>query len=441
MTVLAILAILLTILLAALTYGLSRRSVHQRHQNHLIASHLSHAGITRACSAINRGERFPILPREQTPNGGFIRSGVTAWGPHLLVISTGQFRNQSVVTTSLVGTGGDDQLAAAVRVCDETLPFVVAGNTRIYGDVCTGPLGMSQGHIKGEGVIDREFLRGNLLVRQTLDVPTLDTIVMARYLRDLESRRSQPNLVLTGSQQFGKTQQDILRKHSTIYVENNLVIEDMTFSSYDSIRTIIVAGRVDIKGGSRLGGLIEIVAGKTIRVSDSARIDEAILLSADSLVLSENACFSGTAIAAHSIAVVDRSSLQFPSLLLLDARDNDSDEHGRISLASQGHLETTCWLTGLPPDARRDSYTIYLDTSTVMQGVIVSDGQTDLRGTLYGSVATEQFHYYVRPTTYINWVKDLYVYRHMLDYRPNLPILSSGHLDYQAHVVRLDRQI
>ncbi len=421
--VLVILLVVMIIFLAVLTYGLHRHAQHVKRVNLTAAQFLAESGVQRYLSDLHNGVLFPDIPPRQTPNGGTIKTDVKSWGPYLLVISEGGMANQSVVVTALIGSSPSEFIKAAVTICDENYPFVVAGNTRIYGDVNTGPQGLQTGRIRGEGMTTKEFHVGNVHMFNSLAVPSLDSVVMQRYRKEQANRRAAVDRVEHGSLIISEQESDPLENGNCLQIENNLVMTNDALISTSTISSIFVGASAEIAGQSRLIGLIEIVADRSIVIKDSADIDMALLYAEDSVVFAGNCRFSGTVICRGKIVVRDNAALVYPSLLFLEV-DESSESGGGIYLTSSHPLESTCYATLLDTSVSPQKCMIYLDTDITFTGFLVSQGRVDLRGRLIGSVVTEQFHYSLPPTTYVNWVKDCYINRNMLRFSPVLPVLD-----------------
>ncbi len=437
-TVLLVLVILLGIFLSAMTYALSRYGHHIGTQNKLVASHLSEAGV---CHQIDDLQRYGARQERNlwsAPNRGKIRTRLHAWGPYFHVISEGEFANKTVLTSALIGSAPPDYMDAALTVGDPNSPLVVAGHTRILGDVITGHQGVMPGRFRGESVVDN-FLRGTNHKFASPPAPRLDTNIINLYFRELEDRGRNIEQVLSGSVVLGAEDSDYLEDLSCVRVENNLVLKDISFRHFGEIKSFFVGGSVDISGSTRLSGLIEMVTDKSIRVTDSAVIDHAILWAGDRVEISDNARFSGIAISGGRIIVSDNATLEHPSLLLADTADAEPTDTTGIYLISRGQLESVCYLRDSDRESDVSNRMLYLDTTVGFKGFMLSEGYADLRGRVFGSAAAKLFHYAHAQTTYLNWVKDLYISRARLDYTPGLPVLQASDSTTRYLIVREDR--
>jgi len=402
---------------------------------------LADAGIQRTLHNINNGQLFQSASTSLTPNNGEITTEVTAWGPYLLVRSTGGYANQSVTNTALIGSVPPDYFKAAITVTDENYPLMIAGDSRIYGDVNTGPQGLIPGRIKGEGVTSEEFHTGIVNIHQSLSVPHLNRDVLNQYQNEMNSRRTRIECTEHGSKVMGPESNVIFNNCNSIYIENNLIIDGSTLRQPTDIKSIFVNGTVEICGKSQISGLIEIMAEGSILVTDSAYLDEVILWAGDSVVIGSNTTFSGIAICSTEISVKDEATLLYPSMLLLSNMEVPSDAETSISLTSKGLLESTCYVSRDSSQDHSSQCLIYLDTASRYSGYLVSEDKTDLRGILLGSVVTDQFHYYLPPTTYVNWIKDARISIQGLDHTPALPMLETIHGNQFYRIIREDSDI
>lgn len=425
---LALLAVLLIIFLAAMTYCLNRYGQHVRTKNRMVASFLADAGVKRALHRMTDGTLFPSKSKEATPNGGTVQASSLAWGPYVLIRSRGDFANQTVVAIAVIGSAPPEYFDAAVTVTDMNYPLVVAGNTTIRGDVNTGPLGMTTGRIRGEGIVNENFHTGALRMLQTPTALKLNPAVLDRYHTDQRNRRIPASRTYSGTQVWQVIDRPNTNQDYSVKIENNLRIENCEYASPALITSLFVNGYVEIAGSTRLSGLTEIVADGPIYLRDSSVMDQGVLWSEDSIVMSGSAHFSGIAMSNSRIVVKDKVALSYPGSLLITGDSITNYNSCGIWLMSRGVLEGLCCLRLKELDAQEKDYQIYLDTSSTFTGGIISEGKVDLRGTVYGTIVTSRFSYTEPTTTYINWAKDFHVDRTKLTFALAAPILGTEHL-------------
>ncbi|MEW6413255.1 MAG: hypothetical protein AB1483_12420 [Candidatus Zixiibacteriota bacterium] len=438
-TVLGVLAVLLTVFLAAMTFSLTRYGHYKKQQSRLVAAHLSDAGVARSLSDLHNGDQSVVIDNILAPNGGSFRTTTMAWGPFILVTSDGTYANQTVTTSSLIGSSLPPLCSAAISVGNENYPFTVAGHTRIIGDINTGDLGVAMGRIKGEGVTSDDYHTGNVVVSANINIPPLDTTVLNQYLSEMHTRRVNTASVMEGSVLLRVADSRTVSQDESIYIENNLELNGWDANVASGIASLFVSGFVEIRGDTKISGLMEIVADGSIYVRDSAVLDNVLLYARDSIVFSGDAMFSGVAMAHRSIAVTGQASSAYPSSLVLLANDTDPESKGGVFLTSRGRMESVSFLSIANNDVDRKNYTLFLDSSAIFIGILWSEGLADIGGYVYGSIVAEQFLYELPPTTYVNWVRDLYVNRNALLYSPVLPVLTGDESQRPYRILRQDK--
>jgi hypothetical protein len=104
--------------------------------------------------------------------------------------------------------------------------------------------------------------------------------------------------------------------------------------------------------------------------------------------------------------------------------DGQHDSSG-IFLRSRGKLEAVCSLSSPSPDSVEYPPTVLVDTATQFTGYIMSNSLADIRGTVFGSIVTQQFNYSLPPTTYVNWVRNAIIDRTKMIFSMPIPILVS----------------
>lgn len=241
--------------------------------------------------------------------------------------------------------------------------------------------------------------------------------------------------MLQGSYVFNGDATELLSDKTGISVENNVRFAGLTFEGNGTIVTVDVGGFAEFKGKNGISGLLEIACDGPIFVSDSTILDQVLLYSADSIVISGEARFSGIAISESRIVVDHNATLEHPSCLMISKSGPSSTDRSEIIIRSRQYHEAVCYV---PADTGRSSSNVlYLDTGVVLTGYMISHDKTDLRGAVLGSVMTERFHYEVPPSTYVNWVKDVYINRSGLDYDLLLPFGGDGERTW-VDIIRQD---
>jgi hypothetical protein len=428
-------AVLFILFLSAFSYGIARYSVHVKSQYKLKSRYLAETGINRVLHMLNSDTSdYHSIIRDSLymPVDGFgnIKISARPFGAYLLLTSEAESGNQHTVARALIGKHPGQISDYAVALTDHTYPLTVTGNTRIIGDIFSGMQPLATGLIDGQGAYYDTFHIGNQIMAD--EVPAISTTpdIIMDY-KDYISREIIPSgkrvstsLVLNGGDE------DYLDEYPVVVVEGNLEINGLAYTGKNSIVTILVQGSTAIKGNSRLDGLIEIISDRHAVVEDSAIILGGVYSAGDSLVLKDNCYFRAQGISAGNIVVEGNARVDNPSLLLAMAEDSDDEGQNVIDIESRNRVSTICML--MSPDSLKSEFPhrIYIDSTAIMEGHIFSSGYTDLRGTLYGSVITRFLYYYHAPTTYINWLRNVFIDRSRLAGCRIFPMTLTTEADY-----------
>ena len=414
MTVLTVMAALSVILLTALTFALSRYAAHQRALNRQGAAWLAETGVSRALTHLTSVSRGDMLPADtfDTPNGGSVLYVTHPWGVLALVAAEGRQGSQVFHRNALVGSWQADAVAPAVTVGDETLPLTITGRTTVTGNVVSGPVGVVEGRLNGIGAVYPNFLRGANIVRPEVCLPAIDTAMLRCFLTALAQDRQRRDIVWSGSRVMGEEDR-LPAELGVIYVENNLILDGVADWPHSQVRTIVVGGSVDFTGETYLRAPVSIVAGAHIRVGGNAVLDGTLLYAEDSVVFTDSCSFSGAAVSPRLVATRQAAALRFPAVLVT-YHDRGERDTSVVALCSLRPAEATACAFHVDTSASLRQAIVSVDTAAILYGCVLTNGVTDLRGTVFGSVLTEQFIYELPPTTYVNWLRDCRIDRSRL---------------------------
>lgn len=408
-----------------LFFMVSSYSQRQREQNRHTAQYLAESALNRS-QANERGINFHTqVDSLMAPNGGTYGYETFPWGPQILVKATGTVANQTVEIWAVAGSTPSPLYKAAIIVADTRFPIVAAGDTRIIGDIYSGALGLQAGQIRGEAPVREDFHRGQVHFQQSISLPNGGSECLGRYVESTRRRKEIAGVLLAGTALIRKEDQNIIEQDSIFHVENNLRLEDVELFAKSRI-SIFVGGRAEIAGNTRIFGPVEIVADGPVYVSNEAVLDGGLIYSADSVVLEDNSTLLGTVVSRTAIHVRDSAKAFYPALLFAEGDHTTNADSVLIEIRSRTLFEAT--LATAVAERLTDTLgcVVYVDTNATVRGFLISQDKVDLRGTLLGTVYTNQLRFRLPPTTYINWLKDARIYRDRLDFYPALPFSTDS---------------
>lgn len=351
---------------------------------------------------------------------GVVRS--LNYGGFLVVHSSAEMGNQEVKIEALMGAIPDSVFNYAISLKDTNSALNITGNTLINGDVATGSNQVSTSTFKGfpfRGTFDGEAKKKNMLhFFPEFNAESIEYQLekfesffeedlnrfSANGFRDLSDSKDNDTLFFEGSQDW---------EFSEGFVAPNKVV-------------VIVNGNLTIEGSGNLGTYASYIVKDTLRLRGGIQGTHALLSAGKIIELSGEVSLFGQVLSRGKIELSGTSYLRYPSLVYSSSETYLGDEKEVIHLKDQSAIDG---MVLYPVETRafnQEQFRIKIDEGATVRGGVYNVGQTELDGSVFGSVLTRQFYFYESPTTYINWLKDAEV-----DYskRPQNYVIPIGFSD------------
>jgi len=437
-SVLVVLFILLTAFFAVFSFALSRAAILEKEINSTRASYLADAGINRFLYEIEKDSLTidKIISKKLSEKiSADEKYAVSAepWGGYILISSEGMARGSEAAKKVLIGLMPNKDLNAAIINCGANYPVVIAGRTKITGDVIVGPGSITRGTIEGEAYQDEELTDGAIIQRADVTKPEIDNKPIKEYLSSTIEKVAFPDDFIIGSSVI--TDLDIPRKDTSyiIRVEDNLELKSLNLEA-GNVKISLMAGRnITIGDSCHISGTIEIIARNSIIIDGGSYMSGVILAAEDSIVIKGGSIFSGQALCNKTIIISKNAKALYPSLLY--AYDFDDDEERTIRFGPDIYSEAIAVLNDVSQIGYSGESKIILDTNSIVCGYLYSDRYIDIRSVLLGIAHSESFWYKKEPTTYINWLRNVVINRNRLDFMPVLPVMFPNQNRYAIFTV------
>lgn len=132
------------------------------------------------------------------------------------------------------------------------------------------------------------------------------------------------------------------------------------------------------------------------------------------------------------IQLRDQVYLTYPSMVYTSTTTFLGEQQEVIHLQDESTVDGTLVYPIETGTFNQEQFRIKIDENALVRGSIYNQGQTELAGTVYGSVLTKQFFFYESPTIYINWIKDAEI---DITKRPQDFIVPIGFSDSTKYVI------
>ncbi len=292
----------------------------------------------------------------------------TQWGLFDIVTVTSTKRKELFTKTAFVGSSNLERPALYLQ--DQNQPLVLVGNTRIEGTTYLPKQGVKRGAIAGHSYTGTQLIYGSIA----------NSTVKPTQLQRLLSIKKFPL--------------EIVSKEENIFIsleENTRLVN----SFLEPTKIIRSTNAITLQVVELIGNIV-IHSDTKIKVHTSASLKDVILIAPQIEVL-EKVSGNFQAFATKNIIVHKNTNLNYPTALILLEKNNQQQ---RVSYTNQEnnqiHIQKNSTVKGIIAfitDNKIDNYKpqILLEEHTIVTGEVYCNQNTELKGTVKGSIYTKQF--------------------------------------------------
>lgn len=292
------------------------------------------------------------------------------WGIFERVTSESKIKTNHFQKTALIGAKSNDQNRTALYLQDTRKPLVVVGNTKIEGNVFLPKQGVKAGTISGHSYTGSQLLYGSSQQSSTLPPLATEILDQIEALEYQFSEISNPQFITIESGRYSNS----FLKPVQIY-----------FSNSD-----ILLNEVELTGHM-------IVQSKTkITVMPSAILKDVILI-APEIEIQNNVIANFQAFASKKISLGNSVQLRYPSALVLNKNQVNFQpnttfhkEKPSILIGKSSVVKGVVVYLGNDPPNNYKTQIEFQETS-VLIGELYCNQNTELKGTVFGTVFAKNF--------------------------------------------------
>jgi cytoskeletal protein CcmA (bactofilin family) len=332
--------------------------------------------VIETVALANQGIQFALL--NEMVNGDTLSVDLNAfeykslnvqksyWGIFEKAYSKATIKSITLEKLALIGSEGNTN-RPALYLKDNNKPLVLVGHTKIEGKAYLPERGTRSGNISGHSYYGNEFIYGS--IEQSKAFPQLDKGLLA-HIKTLNNStlgfKNLEHIELNTSKKFTNSFKAPLQ---FAYSDSDLFLGDIS-----------VSGHIIIQSKTR------------IVIERDAKLNDVILVAPIIEIKSYvNGVFQ--AIATKQIKVSDHVTLGYPSALVLYKdyeKSNNKDMGTNLSVGNQSHIKGNIIALGKTLSTNYDAQ-ITISPNAIVTGEIYCEQNLELRGTVYGSVYTDNF--------------------------------------------------
>ena len=289
-------------------------------------------------------------------------------------------RKKVFYKVALLGTKMSALKRPALYLQENFKPLILVGKSIIKGNAFLPKQGVIPGYISGDGYTGTTLIQGQT-DRSTFILPKLS----------LEIRR---NI------------NELLDNH----LDNNIDENDLfkTINSFTKTTKIYSRNNEILLDRNKLTGNIIIKSDKSIIIKAATVLNDVILI-APIVIFEDNVTANCQIIASKTIKIGKNCNLNYPSSLILIQKTNklrnniiESNDNQIIIESNTIIKGTLCYFESIKEDNFKTQ--IVLNKDSVVKGEVFCEGNFDLKGSVIGTVYTNQFIVNRGGSLFINYI-------------------------------------
>ncbi|TVR17228.1 MAG: hypothetical protein EA391_05465 [Balneolaceae bacterium] len=355
------------------------------------------------------------------------------YGGYWKVIATAEVGQSRKSIQSLIGEKPGDKFDHAVILGDVRTPIVLTGSTLLTGPVISGQEGVQTRPFRGEqfsGSFSGEVTHSDSSALPLFNKELIHNQFIT-YRSWIQSPPEHSFQIQTST--FNQDSHYSLNKNINVfYRTGNLHLNVGTRNSLPDSTTWIVSGNIKLTGDGDLGSFSTYIAADTIYVDGTLTGDHALFYASKMVHLNGNSQISAQLFSEGDILLEDKSYLRYPSLIYVKPQLNGSVKTGTIQLLDDVIVDGMVMLPDVDEGiVTEDKATVKIADGALVRGAVYNTSRTEMSGTIYGSVLTNSFYFYISPTVYLNWLKDTRIEHHLRPQPFVVPIGFDENLQFE----------
>lgn len=288
------------------------------------------------------------------------------WGSFEKLHSKAKIKTITLNKIALSGTEMKNSNTPALYLTDNNKPLVLVGDTKIKGRAFLPERGIKSGNISGKSYNGEKFVYGATKLSKAFPKLKRELVTNLESLKDFNNQLDGFEIIeIKGL----KTLKNSFKyRPKLVYSPSDILLSNISIT-----------------------GQFFIYSDTKIIVDASAQLTDVILY-APEIEIRSNTIGSFQAIASERIHVNNNVSLNYPSALVLQhnyLKDEDSNSR-MIRVEDNSNISGHIMALGKTSPTNYDAQ-IKIDANAIINGSIYCEQNLELRGTVYGSVYTNNF--------------------------------------------------
>jgi|WetSurMetagenome_2_1015567.scaffolds.fasta_scaffold143693_2 hypothetical protein len=357
----------------------------------------------------------PLLVRFSDSSSASIRT--LAWGLLKLAVVEGASGRMRSSRVALLGAAPPSSYRNAICFGGSSRQLMMTGTTAVAGDVVVGPMGVAVGALPGAARPPRLPVAGNIVRNAQVSSPALDGELLERSFAPFvaflkgnlpAATQSAPIGDSTGpSHGISDTTECLVWSCGNVFA--------LSLSRHKRPLKVHVLGSLSFASNAAVDGAVAFYVSGSVQIETGARIDNAVIMSGDAIVVESGVSIRGQLIAPR-VLVKTNSTFAYPSVIC--SYEFIGEGKQSLELSARCRCEgLVCFLRGanaLQSNSHDVQRLAVVDRDATVVGALYADGPVTLDGTVIGSAIVRDLYFYEAPTSYFGWLRSARIDRHKL---------------------------
>jgi len=293
------------------------------------------------------------------------------WGVFEKVTSVSKIKKNVIKKTAIIGGVQKEKDRTALYLQDNNLPLVVVGNTMIKGASYLPEKGVKSGTISGQSYYGSQLVYGNKKISNLL-----------------------PELYSETTDQINKLNDQYLNAKPEQFLN---VIAENTYSNsfFEPVQFVYSNNEIKLASIQLIGHVI--IQSKTKIIVENSSVLKDVILLAPEIEIQNGVIGCFQAFATQYLTVGKNVTLDYPTVLVLNEKKikllntlENNKKSSKLFINSNSIIKGSILYFG-QPKPNNDESQIELKKNTTVFGELYCNQNIDLKGTVFGTVYTNNF--------------------------------------------------
>jgi cytoskeletal protein CcmA (bactofilin family) len=326
------------------------------------------------------------------------------WGGFLHLVSRASRYDQSYSLQAILGLASSKFYFPAIVINPKYPTLVISGNTRISGDIRTGPAGLRRGSLPGIPDPGKSSLSGRIKKALTDYRPQINRLYISQLFNNWKKYYNRPahnfSDLISGEGNLIDLPAKTGEKMPLITVGHDVL--NLKNWQIKGPAVLITEEKLTINCELRIKNFVQILGQGSIILAGNCIFTDVIVYSPASIQVKDIGKFEGQIFSEKEIIFSENMHVEYPGLFLVYSSDSEG------SLRIDSNSEVTGWFFYVEQDPEKKSGivrpNILISENSIVNGLVYCDRSSSLQGKVNGIIISDHFLLEKSPAKYYNWI-------------------------------------